>query len=497
MRSAIIVGAGLGGLATALRLSAQGYQVTVLEKNRSCGGRLNELEVDGFRFDIGPSFMSMTYELDELFSSCGLQNPLFLDQLDPIHQVYFREHPQPFKIWRNPERLAEEFSAIETNLAPKIETYLNKAQAYFHDTEQLAVKTNFDSLSGLLTKILNAPCQHLPAVIRDMWSHSGRYFSSDEIRVLFCLIAFFLGSTPYRTSALFSLLNYIEFRHNGYWTVRGGMYQLIRELVAALSQRGVRFEYETKVMSVREEDGRAAAVVDEQGRDWKADLVIVNADAAVFRGKVLGRDKFSDERLDQMDWSFAPLTVYLGVKGKMGNLLHHNYFLGKVRDGHFEQYAKKIFKTDQMPEDLFYYVNVPSKWCSEFAPKDCESLFILCPSPDLRFKPQWADKEQIVSSIISDLSQRCGHDVKSNILVQKILTPQGWGEMFDLHRGSGLGLCHGMNQIGPLRPANKDEVYSNLYYVGASTIPGSGLPMVIISSKLVTERILKDHGPVS
>ncbi len=497
MRSAVIVGAGLGGLATALRLSSQGYDVTVLEKNRSCGGRLNELEIDGFRFDVGPSFMSMTYELEELFSSCGLPNPLVLDRLDPLHQVYFHEYPTPFKIWSDPRRLAESLAELEPDLAPRINAYLDKARNFFHDTEYLAVKTNFDSPWGLAGKILNAPCQHLPAVIRNMWDHSGRYFRSEEVRVLFCLIAFFLGSTPYETAAMFSLLNYIEFRHNGYWTVRGGMYQLVRQLVAILQRRGVRFQTETTVTGVRPEGGRVAAVTDEQGHEWPADIFVVNADAAVFRGKVLQRKKFSEQRLDRMDWSFAPFTIYLGVKGRAESLLHHNYFLGKVRDGEFERYAKSIFRSSELPGDLYYYVNVPSKWCPEFAPEGCESLFILCPSPDLRFKPDWPDREQIADRIIRDLSSRSGMDIPSRTIVRKVLTPTDWEEMFDLHRGSGLGLCHGMNQIGPLRPANKDEEFSNLYYAGASTVPGSGLPMVVISSKLVTERISKDHGPVS
>ena len=157
------------------------------------------------------------------------------------------------------------------------------------------------------------------------------------------------------------------------------------------------------------------------------------------------------------------------------------------------EYAKNIFSSSSIPSKPYYYVNMSSYTDPLCAPDNCENLFILCPVPDLRFKSDWTDKELIADDIISDLSERIGHDIDKNTIFKKILTPEDWGAMFNLYKGSGLGLSHKMMQVGGFRPSNKDESCTNLFYVGASTTPGTGLPMVLISSKLVSERILNEH----
>jgi phytoene desaturase len=188
----------------------------------------------------------------------------------------------------------------------------------------------------------------------------------------------------------------------------------------------------------------------------------------------------------------APFTIYLGVKGQIPGIAHHNYFLGN----NFKAYADMIFKTSVAPEKPYYYVNVASKSNPGCAPEGCENLFILCPVPDLRYKPDWSDADKLANDIIQDLGERVGYDIANNIITRTVYTPIDWKGMFNLYKGSGLGLAHGMNQIGALRPANKDEKFNNLYYVGASTHPGTGLPIVVIGSRLVTERIRHEHATV-
>ena len=191
-----------------------------------------------------------------------------------------------------------------------------------------------------------------------------------------------------------------------------------------------------------------------------------------------------------MHWTLAPFTVYLGVKGVIPGLNHHNYYLGD----NFKEYADTIFSSTVSPEKPYYYVNASSKSNPDCAPEGCENIFILCPVPDLRFKKDWSDSESFADGIIEDLSKRINFDLKSNTLTRTIWNPIDWKDKFNLYQGSGLGLAHDLNQVGGFRPSNKDEQYSNLYYVGASTIPGTGLPIVIISSKLVAERIQKDNA---
>jgi phytoene dehydrogenase-like protein len=164
---------------------------------------------------------------------------------------------------------------------------------------------------------------------------------------------------------------------------------------------------------------------------------------------------------------------------------HHNYYLGT----NYKDYAENVMKNPGTLQKPYYYVNVLSKHNSECAPEGCESLFFVCPVPNLYFKQDWSDKDQIVDSIIEDFSERIGTNIKDEIVSRTIYTPQVWQNRFNLHRGAGLGLSHNMNQIGIMRPRNIDEKYKNVFYVGASTVPGAGIPMAIISSKLAFKRI--------
>ena len=490
MNKAIIIGSGLGGLSTALRLSKKGYDVTILEKHSTPGGRLNVIEQDGFRFDMGPSFMSMTYELDELFDSVGIKVPIELEELDPLYQVFFEGQEKPRLIYKNLKRLAEEFKDIEPGLEENAKKYLDRAGQFFHDTVDKVVKTNFENKLDYVLKLSRVPLKHLPYLQRNMWGEVEKHFQSEEVRVIFSLVAFFLGSTPFQTPAIYSLLNYTEMKHNGYWKVKGGMYRLVEELVKILNEKGVKLIFNTEIVSVGNNNGKLYELIDQNGKKWNADIFISNSDAASFRGKILNREKFSDEKLDQMHWTLAPFTIYLGVKGKIDKLAHHNYFLGS----NFRGYADTIFTSSISPQKPYYYVNALSKSEASCAPEGCENLFILCPVPDLRYKKSWEDKEELAQNIIDDLSKRVGFDIQSNIITKKILAPDDWANMLNLYKGSGLGLAHDINQVGAFRPKNKDEKLSNLYYVGASTTPGTGLPMVIISSKLVTERIENDFS---
>lgn len=487
MKHAVIIGSGLGGLSAALRLRAKGYQVTILEKHSTPGGRLNQIVLDGFKFDMGPSFMSMTYELDELFKSTGVTNPLSLSQLDPLYQVYFEGNDKPYKIWKDLKKLAVEFKDIEPGLEQKAERYLARAAQFFHDTEDKVVKSNFNGKLDYLLKLTKVPLKHVPYLFKNLWSEIETHFTSEQVKIIFSLVAFFLGSTPFRTPSIYSLLNYTEMRHNGYWKIEGGMYKLVEELVRILKSKDVKIILNTEVKEVASAGDRVYYVADQNGKKWFADLFISNADAASFRGQVLNRKKFSDQKLDKMEWTLAPFTIYLGVKGKIDGLMHHNYFLGS----NFRGYADTIFTSSNIPQKPYYYVNVSSK-SFKCAPEGCENIFILCPVPDMRYKKDWFDKEIIAENIIDDLSRRVKFDIKNNILARKVLAPDDWADTLNLYQGSGLGLAHGLNQVGAFRPANKDEKFRNLYYVGASTTPGTGLPMVIISSKLLMERIEYD-----
>lgn len=485
--SVIIVGAGMGGLSTALRLASRGYKVTVLEKNSQAGGRLNQIKKDGFTFDTGPSFFSMSYEFDELAGDSNITLPFEFVELDPLYAVNFSGSSKTYHLYKDISKLASQFEEEEPDFEEKMEHYLEKCGRLFHDTIDIVVKQNFDSLISYMRALMQVNPAHLPVLARKFNKQLNRYFDSREARRILSLVAFFLGRTPFDTPAIYTLLSYTEFKHDGYYNVKGGMYRIVEGLVDELKKMNVEFAYNTEIREFEREGKSLSALIDQNGKKWSADIFVANADAAVFRGTVLNRKKFSPQKLDRKEWTMGYLTIYLGVKAKLPDVHHHNYFLGD----NFDEYARNVYKNPDTLQKPYYYVNVLSKHNEECAPEGCESIFIVCPVPDLRYKPDWSDRDAIVDSIIEDLGKRIKRGIRPDIISRTVYTPEDWQEQFNLHRGSGLGLSHNLWQVGPLRPRNYDEHFKNLFYVGASTAPGAGLPMAVISSKLVLERIMK------
>jgi phytoene desaturase len=484
-KEVLVVGAGLGGLTTALRLAKKGYTVEIIEKNNQAGGRLNQLKKDGFTFDTGPSFFSMSYEFKEFAKDCGIELPFEFIELDPLYTVNFSDSPKTYTLYKDLDKLAAQFAEVEPDFKEKMMKYLGNSGALYNDTVDIVIKSNFDSVLQYLITLMKVNPVHLPVLLKTFWQQVEKHFDSKEAQQIISLIAFFLGRTPFDTSAVYTLLSHIEFKHDGYYNVKGGMYKIVEGLVDELKKAGVKIHYGVEITSFKQKDGKLTKLIDQNGKVWTADAYVINADAAVFRGRVLNKRKYRESRLRKMKWTMGYLTFYIGVKGKLPQVNHHNYFLGT----NYKDYALKVLKQPDTLEKPYYYVNMLSKHNDDCAPEGCESLFFVCPVPNMLYKQNWDDKDKIVDSIISDFSTRIGQDITSSIVSKTIYTPVEWEKHFNLYMGSGLGLSHHMMQIGAFRPANKDEDYRNVFYVGASTVPGAGLPMAVISSKLTAERV--------
>jgi len=426
----------------------------------------------------------MSYEFTNFARECNIRLPFEYYELDPLYSVTFRKDDSPYHLYKDISKLAAQFGESEPDFERGMRKYLDKCRRLYHDTN-IVIKSNYDSLFDYLLTLMKVNPVHLPVIFRNFWQQVSHYVKSNDAREILSLVAFFLGKTPFDTAAVYTLLSYTEFMHDGYYNVKGGMYKIVEGFVEELEKENVRIHYNTEIVDFIAEGRTLKYLVDKNGMKWGGDIIIVNGDAAVFRGSVFRRKEYSEEKLDRMDWTMGSLTLYLGLKCKLPGISHHNYYLGD----NYREYAEKVFKHPGVMEKPYYYVNVLSRSNPGCAPEGCESLFFVCPVPDLRFKNNWDDRDAIADGLIEDFSRRIKKDIRPEIISRTVYTPVDWRDQFNLHRGSGLGLSHKMLQIGGFRPKNFDEQFLNVFYAGASTIPGTGLPMVIISSRLAADRV--------
>lgn len=485
-KNVVIIGAGVGGLATALLLAKSGYSVTILEKNGCAGGRLNRVESCGFTFDSGPTFFSMSFVFEDFFRRCGVETPFKYKALNPLYSVHLSNPDKVFSINRDIGILAKEFEGIETNFEEKMQRYLKSCEDIFNGTFSRVVTKNFNSKNHYIKELMGINPKLFPTLLKSFWGNAAHYFKSTEAREVVSLVAFFLGSTPFKTSAVYSLLSYTEFVNDGYYNVNGGMYKIVEGFCKLLAESGVKFVYNCEINRVvSNSSGICSSVVSCDGREFSGDIFVVNADAALFRGRVLHRKDYSELKLSKMHWTMGTLTVYVGLKCRIDGFDVHNYFIG--RD--FYGYSNSVFSRRDYPSRPYFYVHNISMHNDNCIRDGCGAFILLVPVAHLGDKSNWDNCNEFVDGILKELGDKVGVDILSNIITKVIYTPKEWGDRFNLYKGSALGLAHNLTQVGGFRPRNFDEEYKNLYYVGASTTPGTGLPMCIISAELVCERI--------
>jgi len=244
----------------------------------------------------------MSYEFKEFAKDCNIQMPFKYFELDPLYTVNFRSSPKTYYLYKDISRLAEQFSETEPDFEDKMRRYLRKSGRLFHDTVDVVIKSNYDSVLHYLLTLMKVNPVHLPVMFRNFWQQVSRYFKSEDAVQILSLVAFFLGRTPFDTSSVYTLLSYTEFMHDGYFNVEGGMYKIIEGIVDELKKENVKITYNTEIKDFRATDGRVESVVDQHNREWRADIIVINADAAVFRGQVFRRPEFSVEKLDKRPW---------------------------------------------------------------------------------------------------------------------------------------------------------------------------------------------------
>lgn len=489
---AIVVGAGLGGIATAGRLARSGYDVTVLEKNAVPGGRCGQLVRDGHRFDIGATLFLMPEIFAETYAALGerMEDHLDLRRIDPTYRVRFSDGFQ-LLLTSDMNVMQEQLEACEPGSFQALLRYLAEGYRNYHKSIRYFVGRNFYNLFEYFSPKNFPLLFELKALVKHYASVS-RYFRDPHLRAAFTFQDMYLGLSPYDALATYSLLQYTEMV-NGVWFPIGGLYRAVETLTEIVEAQGVTFRYNAPVARILVNGRRTTGVVLADGEQMAADVVIANADLPYVYEQLLPRDEAAIRRLNHLKYTCSTLMFYWGVDKVYPQIEHHNVFLSNDYEASFD----RIFNEHGMPDDISFYVHAPARTDPSAAPAGQDTLMVLVPVGHLS-DDACEDRKAMTlrarDTVLSRLQALGVTDLDAHLKFEVVYTAQSWQTLYNLARGAAFGLSHNFFQVGYLRPHNRHRRYRNLYFVGSSTHPGTGLPMVLLSARLTTDRILHEVG---
>jgi phytoene desaturase len=485
-----LIGAGVGGLAAAARLAAQGFAVDVYERHDAPGGRCGRLAVQGYTFDTGPTLLLMPEVLAETFAVCGrrLEDYLTLQRCDPNYRIHFRDGSD-VTFTTELTAMSAELERIEPGSFRRYLAFLAQGKLQYQTSLDRFVGRNFDHLGQFLTP---SSLRGVFAVRahRRMYPEVGRFFKDPRLRAAMSFQTMYLGISPYESPAVYGLLPYTELAM-GIWYPRGGMYQLPLALARLCDELGVGIHYGESVERIDVANGRARGLVLAGGRRVDADVVLCNADLPWAYRHLLDPRDTTLPRADKLRYTSSAFMLYLGLSRRYPQLLHHNVFFGADYRASFDD----IFKRFRVPSDPSFYVNVSSRTDPTLAPAGADGVYVLVPVPHRHERIDWdVEGPKVRAQVLRRLAEIGCDDVERAVVMERRFTPDDYETILNLDKGSAFGLSHNFFQVGPFRPANQDRTIRNLFFVGASTQPGTGLPMVMLSARLVTERIVQHAG---
>src|ERR671912_851200 len=482
----------MGGLAAAIRLRLMGFEVEVFEKNGQPGGRVGRLRENGFTFDTGPTLLLMTDVYRDLFAAAGrnLDEEIELVNLDPNYRVHFGDGDS-IKVSSSLPALIPELERIEPGVTPRFYDFMKDACLKYRLGRSEFVERDFER-AGDFFGVRNLRLLLKTRAVNNYYRRVSKFFASDKLRQAFSLQTMYLGLSPFEAPAVYSLLPYTELAEDGLWFPAGGMYSLVEAMESVTTEPGGRFRLNSQVERVVVTKGRARGVVVE-GSEREADAVLANADLPYAYRELLAGSADKDFRLrrrEKLEYTASAFMLYLGVDGKLGNMVHHNFYLS----GRYRENFEAIFRDRALPQDPSFYAVVPSKTEPRMAPEGMENLFVLVPVPHLGPNVDWdRDGDAFREKVYGLLERRCGLD-RDRVVYEKVRTPLDWRDEYNLEEGAAFGIGHGIFQVGYSRPPMVSKAVQGMYFVGASTRPGTGVPLVTIGARLVADRIGREIG---
>lgn len=487
----VIVGAGPGGLASAMLLARSGVRVTVVEKHKRVGGRTATLAQDGYKFDIGPTFFLYPRVLKEIFADAGydLEREVPMERLDPQYRLVFGAGGQ-IDATADIPRMEAEIARISPHDAQQFRSFLE------HNRKKLSSFLPFlEAPFERWTDLLKPDMLKLMPLLKPWLSLDGdlrTHFSDERIRLGFSFQSKYLGMSPFRCPSLFSILSFLEYEHGVFHPV-GGCGAVTKAMARIAQDMGVEFVMEEPVEELLVEKGEARGIRTAK-RTLQADSVIVNADFAEAMRKLLPaqyRQRWTDKRIETRKFSCSTFMMYLGIEGRYDDVAHHTIYLAP----NYKQNLRDIENLHRLSDDPSFYVQNASVTDPTLAPAGHSTLYILLPVTHETDSINWADERDRFRTLALEQIKKIGiTNLEDRIRTERIIDPTCWREEFDLHRGATFSMAHSLGQMLHLRPHNRFEDVRGMYLVGGGTHPGSGLPVIFQSARISSRLLLQDLG---
>jgi phytoene desaturase len=490
----VMVGAGLGGLAAAIRLQAAGHQVMLVEKRAQIGGRAAQLKAAGFTFDMGPSIITAPHLLHDLWSSAGarLDDDVDLVPLTPYYRIYFADG-RHFDYGGPPEQVEAQVRAFD----PAAVAGYHRFMAATRHIYQRA----FEDLAGQPFHKLTTFLKLVPELLRlnaaqSVYDFVSRFFRDPQLRTVFSFHPLFIGGNPFRASAIYSIVPYLE-RQSGVWFARGGMYAVVEAMHRLFTRLGgqTRLSSGVEEVLVDETTRRATGVRLTGGESLAADAVVLNADVATAYMHLLParyRRKMTDRRMRGYRYSMSCFLLYLGLDRQYPELLHHTI----VMASRYRGLIGDIFDGQGLPPDMSLYLHAPTKTDPSMAPPGGESLYVLVPVPHLGHGVDWEREAQpFRDRIVKFLEHDFGlTGLEQSITFEHRFTPIDFRDDLSSYLGSAFSIEPTLMQSAYFRPHNISEDIGGLYLVGAGTHPGAGIPGVLLSAQITADLVVQALG---
>jgi phytoene desaturase len=486
----IVIGAGFAGLSAAANLAQKGYDVTILEKNSSAGGRGRKFHVDGFMFDMGPSWYWMPDVFEKYFARFGKKVSDYYDlkRLDPGYRIVFGPNDE-LDIPANLDELYQLFEKLEPGSSPNLKKFLTEAEyKYRVGMDEFVHKPGRSILEFAEWRVVRSVFRL--QMLTSMAKHVESLFKHQKLRELLKFPVLFLGATPEETPAMYSLMNHADLVL-GTWYPMGGMHKIIEAMVAVAEEQGVKILCDHAVTHIETHHGKATKVHTVNGV-FEADAVVAGADYHHVDQQLLDEPvrNYTPKYWDQRVMAPSSLLFYLGINKRLSGLRHHNLFF----DEDFKVHAKDIYTEPKWPEKPLFYACVPSVTDNTVAPAGHENLFLLIPlAPGL--EDNEATREHYYNLVMERLEKHIGQSVRDAVVYKRSYAHSDFVSDYNAFKGNAYGLANTLGQTANLKPAMKSKKISNLYFTGQLTVPGPGVPPSLISGQVVAEELYKELKP--